>query len=506
MLAGGLLAAALTLAGCDSKFEDYNTNPNTPTNATPAMLATNCLRSLWPTFTEKKGYMRDEMLCKYISWTEANDIDLAFNKLGRADFSDMTMLYNVNKMVNKASTERLRNGYDGVGHVIRALKLFDLSLKVGDIPYSEAFRGEEGIIAPVYDSQRDVMLGLLNELETADKELQDADDISGDIVYGGDVDKWRKAANTLELKILINLYKHADDAELNVKGRFQNIVSSKPIFESNADNLQLVHSDKSGQKPEFYKEGNNYMQYIQITSEVVDTLKAFADRRLFYYAQPTPNAVKSGMSASSWDAYEGVEATLPEEDIQKAVGEGKVSQTNNRYTNDVVGEPSVLLSYAEMKFVLAEACVRGLISGDARQYYADGIKAAMRFTADNTADEADYHHGMSIDDSYIDAYLNNANVALPSSDEGKIEKIIVQKYLATFMQQPYNAYYEWRRTGWPRMPVNPLSNRNEPTDKMPLRWMYPQDEYDHNSDNVKAAVESQYAGSDDWNQTMWLLK
>ena len=41
---------------------------------------------------------------------------------------------------------------------------------------------------------------------------------------------------------------------------------------------------------------------------------------------------------------------------------------------------------------------------------------------------------------------------------------------------------------------------------MPLRWMYPQDEYDHNSDNVKAAVESQYAGSDDWNQTMWLLK
>ena len=91
MLADGLLAAALTLASCDSKFEDYNTNPNTPTNATPAMLATNCLRSLWPTFTEKKGYMRDEMLCKYISWTEANDIDLAFNKLGRADFSDMTM-------------------------------------------------------------------------------------------------------------------------------------------------------------------------------------------------------------------------------------------------------------------------------------------------------------------------------------------------------------------------------------------------------------------------------
>lgn len=500
------MAAAMVFGSCDSKFEDYNTNPDTPTKATSAMLATNCMRSLWETFKEKKYYMRDEMLCKYISWTEAADIDIAFNKLGRADFSTMTMLYDVNKMVESATTDKLRNGYDGVGHVIRALKLFDASLKVGDIPYSQAFQGEQGIIAPAYDSQRDVMLGLLGELETADKELQEADDISGDIIYGGKVSQWRKAANTLELKILINLYKHTDDTELNVKGRIQQIVQSKPIFESNDDNLQLVHSDKSGQKPEFYKEGNNYIQYIQITSEVVDSLKTLGDRRLFYYAQPTPNAVKAGKSASDWDSYTGVEATLTEEDIQKAVNDGNISQTNNRYTEDAVGEPSVLLSYSEMNFVLAEACVRGLLSGDASKYYAEGIKAAMHFTADNTRDNADFHHGMKIDDDYISSYVSSTPVALPATAEGKIAKIIEQKYLATFMQQPYNAYYEWRRTGYPKFPVNPQSNRNEPTDKMPLRWMYPQDEYDHNSDNVKAAVQSQFNGTDDWNQTMWLLK
>lgn len=506
IVASGLVAAPLMLGGCDDKFEQYNTNPDTPTKATSAMLATGCMRSLWETNKEKKSYMRDEMLCKYIAWTEANDIDIAFNKLGRADFSSMTMLYNINKMVDAATTDRLRNGYEGVGHVIRALKLFDLTLRVGDIPYSQAFQGEDGVIAPAYDSQRDVMLGLLAELETANKLLQEADAISGDIIYGGDMDKWRKAANSLELKLLLNLYRHTDDADLNVKGRMQEIASSRPLFESNDDNLQLVHSDKSGQKPDFYKEGNNYIQYIQITSEVVDSLKALSDRRLFYYAQPTPNAVKDGVSPQAWEAYTGVEATLPEEDIQKAVGEGRISQTNNRYTEDVVGEPSVLLSYAEQNFILAEACARSLISGDAARYYAQGIKAAMRFTADNTPDNADFHHNMPIDDAYIDAYVASAPVALPASLEGKVQRIIEQKYLATFMQQPYNAYYEWRRTGYPVIPVNPLSNRNDPTDKMPLRWMYPQDEYDHNGDNVKAAVQSQYGGTDDWNQVMWLLK
>lgn len=74
------------------------------------------------------------------------------------------------------------------------------------------------------------------------------------------------------------------------------------------------------------------------------------------------------------------------------------------------------------------------------------------------------------------------------------------------IETPYTAFYEYRRTGVPEFPINPKSNRNTPTDKMPLRWMYPSDELDYNMDNVSQAIASQYGGSDDYMGVMWILK
>lgn len=506
-LVSGLLACGmLGINSCTDHFDSYNTDPNQSTAATSEMIATNCIRNLWETHKEPKGYMFDEMLCKYIAWTEANDINIAFNKLGRADLNGVTMLYNVQKMIEAAGNAQLKASYEGLGHILRALVFFDATMRVGDIPYSQAMQGEAGITYPKYDSQRDVMLGLLNELDQADQLLAQGSNFNGDFVYGGNTSQWRKVANVMALKILINLYKKTDDPDLNVAARFKDIVATRPLFDSNTDNLQLVHSDKSGQKADFYKEGNNYVNYIQISSEVVDSLKAFGDYRLFYYAQPTPNAVAAGSAVDDWASYNGVEATLTEEEIQKAVFEGNVSQTNKRYVEEIVGEPSVLLSYSELNFILAEACVRGLLDGDARNYYNKGIEAAMHFTADNTVDNAEYHHNRKITDDYIARYLSNPGVAFSASPERQIEQIIEQKYLATFMQQPYNAYFEYRRTGYPVLPINPSSNRNDDVNKMPVRWMYPQSEYDYNGANVKAAVQSQFGGIDDENQIMWILK
>ena len=159
-----------------------------------------------------------------------------------------------------------------------------------------------------------------------------------------------------------------------------------------------------------------------------------------------------------------------------------------------------------MNFILAEACVRGLLDGNAKNYYEKGIEAALRFTADNTRDNADYHHNMKITDEYISDYLKHQGVTFSTSSARQIEQIIEQKYLATFLQQPYNGFYEYRRTGYPVLPINAKSNRNTPTNKMPVRWMYPQTEYDYNGDNVQQAVQSQFGGNDDENQIMWLLK
>lgn len=506
-----LLFIGINLISCDN-FEEYNTNPDESTKVTSGMLASNLILGVMKEQSTTKTFVRDDMLSKYIAWTEGNDIDYAFNKLGRisdfTEFSDqnMVMLVNVPKMIGFATTEKLTNSYTALGHFIRASKFFYLTMHVGDIPYSEAFLADEENYSPKYDTQKDVFLGLLNELDKADELFQAGEDFEGDPVYNGSITQWRKAVNVLQLKLLINLYKKSEDSDLRIKERFQTIVNSRPIFTSNADNCQLVHADRDNEKYPFYKEGNNYIVYNQVSSIIIDTLKKLEDRRLFYYAKPTPKANEQGMNPSDWDAYNGVEPTLTFAEIQKKVEEKNVSQLNNRYTQIPEGEPTFLLSYAEMNFILAEAAARGFFNGNAKSYYEEGIRASMKFVADNTPDESDYHHNMKLTDDYINNYLTGSNVAFASTFEHQLRQIITQKYLTTFLQTAFNGYYEYRRTGIPVIPINPLSNRNEPTDKMPVRWMYSSNEYTYNKENVNEAVSRQFGGNDTENGIMWILQ
>ena len=131
----------------------------------------------------------------------------------------------------------------------------------------------------------------------------------------------------------------------------------------------------------------------------------------------------------------------------------------------------------------------------------------MRFAADNTPDNANYHHNRQITDEVIAATLDNPKIQLTKDFDHDLYKIMEQKYLAGFMQIPYLTYYDYRRTGCPEFPINPESNRNVfAPDKIPMRWMYPQDEYDYNKANIEEAVQRQFGGSDDINQLMWIVK
>ena len=160
-----------------------------------------------------------------------------------------------------------------------------------------------------------------------------------------------------------------------------------------------------------------------------------------------------------------------------------------------------------MKFILAEASLRGWITtATPSAYYSDGITAAMQFTATSTPDNVLYHHNMKMTDAYIASYVASDKVKLTGTTEQQLSQIITQKYLATFLQAPYNAYFENRRTGYPAFPINPASNGITPADKMPIRWLYPQKELDYNTENVKQAITSQFGGSDDVNLAMYILK
>jgi hypothetical protein len=445
------------------------------------------------------------MHSKEIYWLEVSSN--MYNNYGRSNFNPFTTLNNIGAMVEFAGTnEAVADSYRALGHFVRVCMFYHQTMKVGDMPYSEAMQGNDGVYYPKYDRQKDIFLGMLDELDEADRLFASGAAFDGDILYGGDPARWRKAVNVLQLRLLTSLSHKADDSDLNVRGRFQAVVNGRPLFASNADNCQLVYEDRAGMKFPFYKENNNSVQFVYSSSVVVDILKRLKDRRLFYFADPTPQSVSSDMPSFEWAAYNGVEPSNAVNDIQAVVVAGEASRLNVRYYELPDCEPHAILSYTEQQFMLAEAAARGWISGSAQAYYEEGIRAAMTFTAENTPDNPDYHHNMKITDSYVEDYLQADGVKFPASIDEQIHRILIQKFLANFLQSPWMSLYECRRTGIPELPIDPLTNRNVPSDRMPVRWMYPQVEYEINSENVNAAVATQFNGTDDNNGIMWILQ
>ena len=115
---------------------------------------------------------------------------------------------------------------------------------------------KDGVFYPKYDDQKSVYKGVLSELALANTELSKFNtSVSGDIIYNGDLLKWRKLINSYRLRILMDLSKRADDSDLNVKQSFADIVnnpSQNPIMEGSAD---------SGALP-FYNLVNNRYPYF----------------------------------------------------------------------------------------------------------------------------------------------------------------------------------------------------------------------------------------------------
>src|SRR3990170_2900461 len=120
--------------------------------------------------------------------------------------------------------------YKGVALVMRAWMFYMATDCYGDIPYSEATQAKsDGIYYPKYDTQEEIYNGILSDLEEANTLLQDVLNVKGDLIYGGDVAKWRKLANSLRIRYLMRI-----SDRVNVSSALEAIVndpSNFPVFE-----------------------------------------------------------------------------------------------------------------------------------------------------------------------------------------------------------------------------------------------------------------------------------
>nr|WP_320039184.1 SusD/RagB family nutrient-binding outer membrane lipoprotein [uncultured Bacteroides sp.] len=483
-----IFASLLIFSSC-TNFEELNTDPNNPTVTHPRLLLTNIC---WNTFSENS--LDPLYASKYIVQSDGENSE-QFYKWNRGSFSYYTNLKDVNKMQEEAENISA-NGYVALAHFFRAYYFYNLTMTFGDIPYSEALKGESvANYTPVYDTQENVFKGILSELKTANEILsKESDNLSGDIIFGGDITKWKKTVNAFRLKVLLTLSKRANDASSTVKSDFAVIVNSGLLMTSSADNAQLVYLDQEGNRYPMFN-SSTFGSGMYMDSTFVSLLADKKDPRLFTFCTQTKNAKSAGLAVDNFSSYDGGDPAAPYATVNAKAVAGNISKPHSRFYASATNEPQILMGYSEQELIIAEAIVRGWITGDAAIHYEAAVRASFKFYETYASDYASY-----LNETAATAYIASPENSLTGlTTEQKIERIVDQKYIQSYFQGMWTPLFEHLRTGYPAF--------RRPTGvEVPKRWMYPQAEYNNNATNVKAALDRQFGGLDRISDALWWEK
>lgn len=491
----------LLIVSC-SKFDEINTNPDTTTKVPASMECTNIVLGMIGDGGLAMGFISTNALPKYVGFTLLGKNSSQYNNTGSGGFGAMTLLPNIEAMLEAAKGSTMEDSYIGLAHFAKAYTFYKMTMWMGDVPYTEAGKGADGLYKPKYDTQEEIFIALLDELKLADEYFAKGITFSGDPTpYAGDPKKWRKAANAFTLKVLMSLSKKADLASLGVKTRFAEIVAANNLIEKTTGYWGLAYSTQNKHP---LSASNMFAPKTVISSLFLNNLKKLNDRRLFYFCEPATALIAAGKVQSDTAAYRGVDVAMDYDAMNVEYKAGKLSQINKRYEKEDACEPRMMMTYAEQQLILAEASVRGWIAATGAQaYYEEGVKAALK---DIMATKASYAHTVTIDQAYIDGYFTG-EAAFKSTTEEQLKQIWMQGYILRFMQDADFSYFEYRRNNYPEFPINPASSMNETnTSAIPMRCLYPGSETSYNRENLIIALDRQYDGYDEINKIMWLLK
>ena len=420
--------------------------------------------------------------------------------------------------------------YTSLSKFFKAYSSIWLSQRVGDIPMSEA--GNALNLTPKYDSQKDVFKNALNLLSEANTSLgttittypalkNTVADASGDI-FGLTYFQWQKVINTYRLRVLISLSKRQSDTpDLNIKGQFAAILNNpvlNPLMESISDNM--LYKFNASYNPYPVYTSRSYTYGANIAKTILDITTSTKDPRTFVFATPAPAKYRvGGIPFSSFSAYVGASTNTAQSLLfagtdtagNTTTDKGDYSYINyKRYFSSQDGstvEPYVLIGYSEMCFNIAEALNRGWASGDAGDWYTKGINASLSFykLSNGSSISIGDRLGGTLGNVTVDTNTFLSNVAYLGNTAEGLKQILTQKYVSLFCNSGFEAFYNWRRTGFPEFQQGGVGI-GTPNNMLPYRWTYPQGEITYNSTNYQNAVQSQYGGNDDITKMMWLLK
>ena len=517
-----LVLATVLMVSCEGNFDELNQNSVKPTSVPPSLLFNGILNDIYdePAGDKEKWSQYFLQNYNYYGTNEYNfgSLDDKFNTLK-----------NVIKMEEEASKIYTAdiNPYKALGKFFRAYLFTKMSLQSGDIPMTEALKGTENL-NPVYDSQKAVFIQSLRWLDESNTELTQLiaaldNSLGGDIYFANDLKKWQKTVNTFRLRLLVHLSKKADDTELNVKSQFAAILNNPaqyPIMVGSEDNLQYTYLTPNN----FYPENPGSFGFDALrencSATYVGLLTKLKDPRVFATTEPASARVSAGTNPTSFDAFIGAD---PGEDLGIMYVKANAGEYSligrKRYYSTYTGEPSIQIGYPEMCFNIAEAINRGWVAsgpaGSAADYYKAGILASWAsysipasgtytasFLKSGSPGSTAVYNTYPITTSF-DTYYAQANVQYPGNTAAGLKVILEQRYLALFRHSGLESYYTYRRTGVPTFTTGPGTGNGE---RIALRFKYNENERSANTVNYNAALSAQYAGNDDINGVMWIIK
>lgn len=502
------ILCVLLLAGCTKGFEELNTNPNNPDKITNVgLLLPNVIRSSVSS-SFYNSYARGSVAANLV----ASDYASNFSNWARSDASGYFLwnYYDYIRDLNEVialSDEQGLNNYKGVAMVLRSWMFQCLTDMYGPVPFREAAQAKlNSIYSPVYEQQQDIYAGLIADLDEANNMLGSSEEtLIGDILYNGDLSKWKKFANGLALRLLLR-----ESGKADVSAQMTAIAgnpSKYPLFQSYEDQAALTfNDDREANYSPFYN-ASNFSTDTKVSRQLIDTLKNLGDRRLYVYALPTPissaadaNGVRPDTSEFEYVGDLNGNGSFPNANLTSSMGMLWMSQKYDNVLASKTAAQGIIITYSEVQFILAEAAEKGLIPGGtaaAETYYLDGVKDQFEYYASRIpSGYAGSYLKLSAANVYADAnYLGQPGVAYTGSTERKLQKIWLQKWISLYLVG-YEAWFEWRRTGFPNIPVGPIG-----PGYVPRRALYPADEMRINEEHYNQAV--QWLGPDELNTKVW---
>ena len=485
-----LTAVALATTACATDLTGLNTNPNDPTTAPAGSLFTRAMTQEVARFAGN-SLSGTSLFAQHLAQVQYVDEDRGHLRPATMDafFGAYSNELEDLEKVAALGVDAKSPNTTGPARVMQSWGLQNMTDAFGDIPYSEALKGDivGGPTKPKYDTQKDIYYGLLKTLTEASATMKAGGDAGlggADPIFKGDMAKWSKFSNSLRARLAMRMSK-ADPAKATAELTAA-FAAPGGVMTSNADIAALAWpGDGIFDNPwagNFAGRDDH-----RVSKTLLDTMNVLGDPRVKIYAQPTKNdptkyiGLQNGLDNVTVTPFFNTTSRVGAVFYPGATVYGTFGTSAGKKT------PSYIMTYAEVAFIRAEAANRGiggLAAAAAAGFYNAGVTASIVQWGGTSAEAA--------------AYLAVPGVAYAGGAVG-LQQIGLQKWISLYTQGT-EAWSEWRRTG------NPASIKMGPkaypdTPNIPRRFLYPGAEAAVNLASLTAAIASQ--GPDGYFTRVW---